>query len=209
MWLTLYLRVIIVTGFSEIPDMNVMREYFQKYIKDNNISTKNTGLLSRHTTKCFTKLGKEVGFYVRAPNTFKDLTKDKTQYPNDGNLLNIDLVWIKDNPYHLQNDTIYDWHSKAKEKSEIALAFEYEATTGIVEEKENPVCQCDELWRLSFVMARVKVLVYPTRTNRIDHHIINFREAISNFGMQQQPNPEWRIFAIYGDEVIGKIISPL
>ncbi len=194
-----------------IPDINSMRDYFQTCIKNNKLSTKDTGLLSRNTTMCFTILGKHLGYYVRAGNWFKDLTKNRTQYPNDGNLLNIDLVWLRDNPYHrprVGEIIKYDWSQKNKEKSEIILALEYEATDGILDENDTPVQQCDELWRLSYVMAKVKVLVYPTSTDKIDKHIATFKDAISNFGIQQQPEPEWRIFAINGDKVIGTKISP-
>ena len=193
----------------EIPDIRKMTSYFQEYIKDNKISSRGKGVksLSRHTIKCFTKLGKDRGFYVRAMNNFKDLTEDESRYPNDGGLLDIDLVWIVDNPYHSPGKN--DMHIMPKARSEIALALEYEASGGIVKEKDNVTHQCDEIWKLSFVMARVKVLIYPTHTNRIDHHIALFREAISNYGLLQQPNPEWRIFAINDDKVIGKIIAPL
>ena len=194
----------------KIPNMYKMRVYFRNYIQTNNIPTRNTGLLSKHATKCFTKLGKDMGFYVRAPNNFKDLPNGPHQYPNDGGLLDIDLVWITDNPHHAPNNTtIYNFDNWEKAKSEIELVLEFEATNNIV--KDDLTHQCDELWKLSFVMARVKVLIYVTNTNEIDHHIEIFREAISNFGIRQQPNPEWRIFSINAtdDTVIGKIITPL
>lgn len=192
----------------EIPSIDAMREYFQGYINDKKISTEDTGLLSKHTTWFFTKLGKDLGYFVRAGNRVKDLTKDRKQYPNDGGLLEVDLVWLTDNPYHLQKDEMYDWYLKNKEKSEMALALEYEATDGILDENDYPIHQCDELWKLSFVMAKVKVLIYATSTDKIDKHIAAFRDAISNIGIQQQPKPEWRIFAINGEKVIGTKISP-
>ncbi len=193
----------------KIPDINEMKEYFQRYLSINMISSNNTGELSRHTIKCFTELGKNRGFYVRAGNNFQELTDDKNLYPNDGSLLDIDLVWITDNPYHiLKNTDIYDYYNTTKAKSEIGLALEYEATTGIITQSDNLTHQCDELWRLAFIMAKVKVLIYPTFTELIDNHILIFREAISNFGIQQK-NTEWRIFAIDNDTIIGKEIFPV
>lgn len=196
---------------EKIPDINEMKKYFQEYIKnEKKISTKTVYLLSlsRHTTKCFTKFGRDLGYYIRAPNNFHDVIKDKNQYPNDGNLLTVDLVWLTDNPYHRPSDqSIYDWHGTNKAKSEIALALEYEKTGGILDEDGSPIHQCDELWKLSFVMARVKILVYATSTDKIEKHLTAFREAISNFEIQQQPPPEWRVFAVNGDKVIGINIS--
>lgn len=200
-----------MADLKKIPDINEMKKYFQEYIDVEKISTKSNDLLSlsRHTTKCFTKFGRDLGYYVRAPNNFQNLIKDKMQYPNDGNLLTVDLVWLTDNPFHHpSNQGIYNWHREDKAKSEIALALEYEKTGGILGENDYPIHQCDELWKLSFVMSRVKVLIYATSTNKIEKHLAAFKEAISNFGIQQQPEPEWRIFAINGDRVIGTKISP-
>lgn len=201
-----------MANFMEIPDTDAMREYFQTYIDVNKISTSSIDnrSLSRHAAKCFTKLGKDLGFYVRASNIFKNLTTDIKQYPNDGGLLEIDLVWLTDNPYHLGDRDAhkYDFYNTEKEKSEIALAFEYEKTGGILDENDEPVHQCDELWKLSFVMARVKVLIYATSTDKIEKHLAHFRTAISNFTIQQQQESEWRIFAINNDRVISRVIVP-
>lgn len=195
----------------KIPNMYKMKDYFQNYIQTNIIQTKESGL-SKHATKCFTKLGKDMGFYVRAPNNFRKLANDDPhQYPNDGGLLDIDLVWITDNPYHAQKDTmIYNFDNLEKAKSEICLALEFE-TAKTVKVNDDLLPLCDELWKLSFVMTRVKGLIYRTDTNEIDTHMENLRKVISNFGIQQQPNPEWRIFAINenDDTVIGKIIISL
>lgn len=196
---------------KKIPDINEMKKYFQEYINNGGISTKTIDLLSlsRHTTKFFTKFGSDLGYYIRAPNNFQNLPNAKNQYPNDGNLLTVDLVWLTDNPYHCPSKRgIYNWHRTDKAKSEIALALEYEKTGRILNEDDDPIHQCDELWKLSFVMARVKVLVYATSTDNIEKHLTAFRDAISNFEIQQQPAPEWRVFAINGDKIIGVNISP-
>ena len=198
---------------KKIPDINEMKKYIQEYIDDNTLTPKGTKAhnLSRNTTKYFTKLGNDLGFYVRAWNNFTILTSEKKQYPNDGGLLEVDLVWLTDNPYHTlgkKSANKYNFSRTEKTKSEIPLALEYEKTGRILGENDFPIHKCDELWKLSFVMARVKVLIYATSTDKIDNHLAAFREAISNIGIQQQPAPEWRVFAINGNKVIGTKIFP-
>lgn len=194
---------------QDVPSIENMHGKFLGFIKDYwkeiESASKWEGKLARYTHWYFTRRGKELGYCVRAENNFRKLEPvDDVDYPHDVKLLIIDLAWILDNPYHKGNKEIHDWNENQwpKKKSGICLALEYEQ--GDFKDQQ------DELWKLSFVNAKVKTLVYATKSNEIpENDLKKFENAISNFLIRQDPPAEWRIFAVNErGEVFKRKINP-